>query len=108
MEDSYLVIQDLGLDPNIACSYFAVFDGHGGDSCSLCLKRHLHKNLVESFVKPKSIDKLPLMQSLDFEAALKDAVYEAYETTDLMYQKEYPQISKQCGSTAVVCLIIGT
>ena len=43
MEDNYLVIQDLGLDPNIIVSYYAVFDGHGGDSCSLFLKRNLHK-----------------------------------------------------------------
>lgn len=48
------------------------------------------------------------MQSQDFEATLKQAIYEAYLTTDLMYQQKYPQISKQCGSTAVVCLIIGT
>lgn len=68
------------------CSYFAVFDGHGGDSCSLFLKQNLHKNLVESFVKPKNTKILPLMQSQDFEATLKQAIYEAYLTTDLMYQ----------------------
>ncbi len=80
-----MVIQDLGLDPNISCSYFAVFDGHGGDSCSLFLKYNLHKVLVDCFVKPKN--GLPLMQSLDFEAALKEAVCQAYLTADLLYQQ---------------------
>ena len=64
---------------------FAVFDGHGGDSCSLFLKRHLHKNLVECFVKPKKFNALPLMQSQNFEETLKEAVNEAFLATDLMY-----------------------
>jgi len=38
MEDTCVIIQDLGLDPFISASYFAVFDGHGGDTCSLFLK----------------------------------------------------------------------
>lgn len=28
--------------------------------------------------------------------------------TDLKYQEQYPEICKTCGSTAVVCLIIGS
>ena len=61
MEDSFQVIQDLGLDPQIAVSYFAVFDCHGGDSCSQFLRHNLHKHLVEAFVSPKNPKRLPLM-----------------------------------------------
>lgn len=43
MEDSYAIVEDLQLDAEICCSYFAVFDGHGGDSCPLFLKEHLHR-----------------------------------------------------------------
>lgn len=86
MEDSYQVIQDLGLDPIIAVSYFAVFDGHGGDSCSKFLKQHLHSQIVEAFVAPKNPKRLPLMQSSMFEATLQDAILEAYKRTDFLYQ----------------------
>lgn len=48
------------------------------------------------------------MQSTQFEATLKDAVFEAFLTTDLLYQKEFPEFAKTCGSTAVVCLVIGS
>jgi len=85
MEDAFIMIQDLGLDPQVTVSYFAVFDGHGGDSCPLFLKEHLHRQLVEAFVSPKNLNRLPLMQSSNFEVTLKDAVFEAFKTTDLMY-----------------------
>ena len=34
-------------------------------------------------------------------------MYEAFENTDSMYQAKFGELAKQCGSTAVVCLIIG-
>lgn len=74
MEDAYQVIHDLNLDPQIPVSYFAVFDGHGGDSCSLFLRAHLHKYMVKSFLQPENKKRLPLMQSEKFEVTLADAV----------------------------------
>lgn len=75
----------MGLHPQIAISYFAVFDGHGGDSCSLFLKEHLHKQLVKAFIAPRNPQQLPLMQSNNFEQTLRDAVFEAFKATDLLY-----------------------
>ena len=34
-------------------------------------------------------------------------IREAFLTTDLLYKEEYPEDCKQCGSTAVVVLIMG-
>jgi hypothetical protein len=48
------------------------------------------------------------MQSTNFENTLREAVLESFRITDLMYQAAYPELSKTCGSTAVVCLIIGS
>jgi protein phosphatase 2C family protein 2/3 len=47
------------------------------------------------------------MQSTNFEATINEAILEAFKTTDLMYQDAFPDLCKTCGSTAVVCLIIG-
>lgn len=48
------------------------------------------------------------MQSNNFEQTLRDAVFEAFKATDLLYQAAYPEECKQTGSTAVVCLVIGS
>ena len=45
MEDSYASIQDMKLDENVSCTYYAVFDGHGGADCALFLKDNLHLQL---------------------------------------------------------------
>ncbi len=49
----------------------------------------------------------PISESVDFEATLVDAIKEAFKATDLGYQVLYPELCKTCGSTAIVCLIIG-
>jgi serine/threonine protein phosphatase PrpC len=87
MEDAFQVIQDLNLDPQIPVSYFAVFDGHGGDSCSLFLRQHLHRYLVDAFLEPGDQKRLPLMQADKFEQTLHDAVLEAFQKCDLEYQR---------------------
>lgn len=116
MEDNYTCIQDLHLFNDLKVSYFGVFDGHGGDACANFLKGSLHLQLAESLTK---LSHQHLQQTYDFatsDLATSDDFYqtlellirEAYEKTDLLFQQLEPLICKQCGSTAVVCLIIGT
>ena len=38
-------------EKNDYCYFFAVYDGHGGNGCSLYLKNNLHKNITEFSVK---------------------------------------------------------
>ena len=38
-------------EKNDYCYFFAVYDGHGGNGCSLYLKNNLHKNISEFSVK---------------------------------------------------------
>ncbi len=45
MEDTYLIIQDLGLDECIKMSVYAVIDGHGGDWCAHFLRKRLETEL---------------------------------------------------------------
>jgi serine/threonine protein phosphatase PrpC len=42
MEDKYASIQDLMIDEQVPCTYYAVFDGHGGEQCASFLKENLH------------------------------------------------------------------
>jgi hypothetical protein len=42
MEDNYVIAQDLGLDSVLKASFFAVIDGHGGNTCA----NFLHDKLV--------------------------------------------------------------
>lgn len=42
MEDSFMSIQDLHIDDEVSCTYYAVFDGHGGAECANFLKDNLH------------------------------------------------------------------
>lgn len=45
MEDSYMLIQDMQIDHDVAVTYYAVFDGHGGPTCAEFLKDNLHIEL---------------------------------------------------------------
>ena len=38
---------------------------------------------------------------------IDELIGEAFQETDLQYQELYGELSKQCGSTAVICLIVG-
>lgn len=39
--------------------------------------------------------------------ALTSSINEAFEVADSLFQNKFGELSKQCGSTAVVCLLIG-
>jgi serine/threonine protein phosphatase PrpC len=49
MEDSYIIVQDIGLDGVLKASYFSVVDGHGGDWCAKFLQENLVKQLNKEF-----------------------------------------------------------
>ena len=49
-----ITVTKINLNPkekNNYCYFFAVYDGHGGNGCSLYLKNNLHKNITEFSVK---------------------------------------------------------
>ena len=124
MEDSYQCIQDLKLHPKIPVSYFAVFDGHGGYQCAQFLRDNLHLCLVKAFTQRNNTHCTPsgtstggyfqtaepgnfLTDSEDLAEALSASINEAFENTDTIYKEKFGELAKQCGSTAVVCLIFG-
>ena len=48
-----------------------------------------------------------LIDSDNLAVALAESIEEAFEKADSIFQAKFGELAKQCGSTAVVCLIIG-
>ncbi|KAF7417812.1 hypothetical protein HZH68_000465 [Vespula germanica] len=94
MEDRHVEIYDLHTICNVQndslASYFAVFDGHGGEDAAVYCATHLHQYLAESIYYPT-----------DPERALCDA----FHTTDTRFiEKERTQ--KVIGGTTAVCVLL--
>ena len=99
-EDKHCIIDDLRLFDELVVPYYAVYDGHGGVSCSLFLQKHLHHNLRD-LIKSKNI-----AQSKNFFEDLCSTIQEAIIYTDLnYYENENPAIHH--GSTCVFLFFIG-
>jgi protein phosphatase 2C family protein 2/3 len=100
LEDTDISIQNLFVYDEIPVSYFAVYDGHGGSTCSDFLKANLHQ-----FVR-KQLTSHPLNAS-SVNRALFEGIGEAFKSCDLAYSEQYPLVCNTHGSTGIVCLVIG-
>ncbi len=81
MEDSHIAnVTDLGN----GCSFFGVFDGHGGKTISFVLKPYLFiiGQEVALYVKKhfvKELSKLSAFKSKDYKTALEEAFFKMDE-----------------------------
>ena len=48
-----------------------------------------------------------LTESEDLAEALISSINEAFEAADTIFKDKFGELAKQCGSTAVICLIFG-
>ncbi|CAG9313710.1 unnamed protein product [Blepharisma stoltei] len=74
------------------CSYFGIFDGHGGDGCSSFLRDKLHQFIIESHFFPSFPHK---------------AIKEALEKAENEFMKISKETNDKSGSCAVIALIVG-
>lgn len=104
MEDAHQYIHQLiNLDNKVQVTYYAVFDGHGGDVCAKFCSANLHLE-----IKYQLEDVLNgIENSDDLNKTIQDCLCRAFQIADEKYKNNYPTESKQCGSTANVALIIG-
>ncbi|KAH0950289.1 hypothetical protein HN011_010658, partial [Eciton burchellii] len=95
MEDRHVVLHDLhtifNIQDDTTASYYAVFDGHGGQDAAAYCATHLHQYLVESVHYPT-----------DPERALCDA----FMTTDEQFLAKSSTQKLNGGTTAVCALIL--
>ena len=83
-----------GISTKSFVSYFGLFDGHGGDKCSIFLKNKMHDLLLNSKTFPTD----PLL-------TIKDS----FKNAEMLFYKEAVQNGKivdKSGSCAVISLII--
>ena len=87
-----IISNNLSYYPNI--SYFGIFDGHGGDKCSIFLKNNLHKFLFNSPTFPINIS---------------ESIKTSFITAENEFQKIAIQNHKlvdKSGSCALIALIV--
>jgi len=57
MEDDEIVMQDAGISNWRNCSFFAVYDGHGGRDCVEFIRNNLHMSFIASLNEKVNVDK---------------------------------------------------
>ncbi|KAE8880352.1 hypothetical protein PF005_g16338 [Phytophthora fragariae] len=111
MEDAHTIIQDLcieslsrlGMHPQ---SYFAVYDGHGGEEASAFLGDVLHHNIIDAFYMKKTELKTLLNTSHEErQSMITKRLIDAFEATDEEFLNESER--PQAGSTATTVLVAG-
>ncbi|CAK4459602.1 unnamed protein product [Aphanomyces euteiches] len=101
MEDMCVLEPAYVLTPNETGAYFAVFDGHGGSTCSEYAAKHLHVRLNE-LLNQADRDRKPTELLGNIE--LIECLAEAYATIDRELEDLFDEATP-CGSTAVTCVL---
>jgi serine/threonine protein phosphatase PrpC len=103
-EDRYCIADDLKVYDEISIPFYAVYDGHGGSSCSNYLHRYLHTNIRE-ILKFKGEK---LKSSNNFLQDFSEVIQEAIVYTDICYYETETNYSPFHGSTAFMIFFIGS
>ncbi|KAI9920054.1 hypothetical protein PsorP6_015591 [Peronosclerospora sorghi] len=112
MEDAHTIVQDLcieslsrlGFHPQ---SFFAVYDGHGGDEASSFLADVLHHNVIQAFdMNTSEWQHWRHEEDVDARhAMITQRLTTAFERTDAAFLAESDR--PQAGSTATTVLVAG-
>ena len=101
-EDKFVVCEDLRVFEDIIIPYFAIYDGHGGPSCSEFIKKNLH-NEIHYYLKELVNEK-----SQNFLSDLINALQKIIILVDINYFDSELNFSAHHGSTCVFVFFIGT
>lgn len=97
------------------CSFFGVYDGHGGNKCAEFLRNNLHQyvNKQSHVVEVNNLCALKVIRSQFFPWNPQEALREAFEEVDATYldiaEKDLNEAGNhdRSGSCAIVALTVG-
>ena len=101
-EDKFIICDDLRIFNDIIIPYFAIYDGHGGYSCSEYIKKNLHHE-IHYYMKELLDEK-----SQNFLNDLIIALQKIIILVDINYFDSELNFSAHHGSTCVFVFFIGT
>ena len=101
-EDKFVICDDLRIFNDIIIPYFAIYDGHGGYSCSEYIKKNLHYE-IHYYMKELLDEK-----SQNFLNDLIIALQKIIILVDINYFDSELNFSAHHGSTCVFVFFIGT
>ena len=101
-EDKFIICDDLRIFNDIIIPYFAIYDGHGGYSCSEYIKKNLHHE-IHYYIKELLDEK-----SQNFLNDLIIALQKIIILVDINYFDSELNFSAHHGSTCVFVFFIGT
>lgn len=105
MEDSFIILHDLQLHPDLPISIYGVLDGHGGEWCATFIRQlfeeEIRKNLLDPVHGIYGTERKGMNECI--ELALKTTFF----NIDEAYFKIRYDVAGKCGSTAVLVLMIG-
>lgn len=101
LEDRYAWIHDMHINDDFCATYYAIFDGHGGEECAEFLRDNYHYYLRKALIDE--------IESEDFDN-VSDAVHKSFKkswaTTDAKFKEILKERANKCGATAVIVLIL--
>ena len=101
-EDKFVICDDLRIFDDMIIPYFAIYDGHGGYSCSEYIKKNLHHEI--HYYMKELLD----YKSQNFFNDLIVALQKIIILVDINYFDSELNFSSHHGSTCVFVFFIGT
>jgi len=105
MEDEEILLQDLATSNWRHCSFFGIYDGHGGRECVSFVRQRLHMNFVAALHARGGLDK-----SAQVHHDICDCLMQGFRETDrqfLAMARAQEGINGGSGCAAVVAYIVG-
>eukprot|EP00421_Protoceratium_reticulatum_P046957 CAMPEP_0168442644 /NCGR_PEP_ID=MMETSP0228-20121227/44118_1 /TAXON_ID=133427 /ORGANISM="Protoceratium reticulatum, Strain CCCM 535 (=CCMP 1889)" /LENGTH=588 /DNA_ID=CAMNT_0008457019 /DNA_START=56 /DNA_END=1819 /DNA_ORIENTATION=- len=105
MEDEDIVLQDLATSNWRHCSFFGIYDGHGGRDCVQFVRQRLHMNIVAALHAKGGLDK-----STQVHHDMHDSLAQGFRETDrqfLSMAQALEGFNGGSGCVAVAACVVG-
>jgi len=104
MEDEEILLQDLATSNCRHCSFFAVYDGHGGRECVSFVRQRLHMNFVAALHRKGGLD-----SSSQVHQDIMECLHSCFLETDRQFLSlaQSDGLNGGSGCAAVVACVIG-